>query len=145
MKKKKLSSQLWNIKSCFLKNNEATASKFAEEPEFTITAYLLPIYLANSYSNCCVISSMVILPESITSIPFKISFVENASSIKGYKIFLDNCFFEYLLIKFSKNFFSLLFMISKIFNLSVWLSQTLSNISLILKIPCIKLHYINLE
>ena len=40
--------------------NANAASKFAEDPEFTINAYLLPTNFANSYWNFSVISDIVI-------------------------------------------------------------------------------------
>ena len=59
------------------------ANKLADEPEFTIKAYLEPINFANLYSNSSVILDIVIFWLSKTSVPLKISSVENALLCKG--------------------------------------------------------------
>ena len=58
-------------------------NKFADEPELTITAYLDPIYLANSFSNFFVIFDIVNCCLLITSLAIEISDLLNAFSKRG--------------------------------------------------------------
>jgi hypothetical protein len=74
----------------FLKGLQAanTANKFADDPEFTITAYFDPMVLANFFSKFEVILDIVILFDKITLTPSAISFFEKASSNKEYLFIL---------------------------------------------------------
>ena len=75
-----------------------TASKFAEEPEFVISAYFAPICLAKIFSNFFVIFYIVRRLERKTLIPAFISFVEKA--------FVSNGYLKLLIIVFNYNYLS---------------------------------------
>ena len=60
-----------------------TDNKFADDPELTITAYLDPKYLANSFSNLAVIADMVSCWVLITFCASLISDLLNAFSSRG--------------------------------------------------------------
>ena len=74
-----------SLKRFFLKGLHAAkaANKFADDPEFTISAYFFPNLLAKSFSKSLVFLDMVIWPETKTSIPAIKSSFEKALPNKG--------------------------------------------------------------
>ena len=58
-------------------------SRFAEDPELTISAYFEPIFLAKFFSNSFVFLDIVNCPETITFMPDMRSSVDKAFSNRG--------------------------------------------------------------